>query len=152
MATASNNGNIHFFFDRVPPLLKNRKKLRRFLGSLIRKEGTGRKLSSLNVIFCTDQALLKVNVQYLHHDFYTDVVSFDLADSAKEIIGEIYVSIDRVKDNSRRFGKSITRELHRVIFHGVLHLCGYKDKTPREQELMGRKEDIYLDIYFGRFT
>jgi rRNA maturation RNase YbeY len=151
MASAP-DGMIHLFFEGVPSLLRNRRKLKNFLVSLIRRESKGRRLSNLNLIFCTDQALLEVNRRYLGHDFYTDVISFDLSFSATEIIADIYISVDRVKDNSRRLGNPLARELHRVIFHGILHVCGYKDKTAGEQKIMKAKEEVYLNLYFARFT
>lgn len=101
---------------------------------------------SINYIFCTDKALLEINRQFLSHDFYTDIITFDLSD-AHEIQAEIYISVDRVKDNATQLGVSFKSEMHRVVFHGVLHLCGYKDKSKQEKEEMRRMENLYLSKY-----
>ena len=144
----NSNSSIHFFFENVSPSLKNKKKLKDFIGLLFKKEG--KKLSSLNYIFCTDEALLKVNRQYLNHDFYTDIISFDLSDSPDTITAEVYISVDRVKENARKFNKTAIEEIHRVIFHGALHFCGYNDKTAGEVKRMRMKEDDLLSNYFRR--
>ena len=101
------------------------------------------KIGSLNFVFCDDQYLHKLNVDFLNHDTLTDIITFDY-NLGKEVHGEIYISIDRVKDNASNFKVSFNNEIHRVIIHGVLHLCGYKDKTESEKELMRNKEDYYL--------
>jgi len=150
MTSSQGAARIHFFFDNVPPILKSRQKLRNFIGYLFKKEG--KRLVGLNYIFCTDQALLKINRRYLNHSFYTDVISFNLSDSANEIIAEIYISVDRLRDNAEKFKIPIREELHRVIFHGALHLCGYRDKRSSDKELMKQKEDAYLKDYFKCFT
>jgi probable rRNA maturation factor len=141
--------SVHFYFKKINFRLGERRKLKRFIDSLINKEK--KKLSSINYVFCNDQALLKINRTYLNHDFYTDIISFDLSDSSTNILGEIYISIDRVRENAEIFRNSFKDELHRVIFHGVLHLCGYNDKTNRETKLMRKKENLYLNLY-KRFT
>ena len=89
-----------------------------------------------------------MNQQYLSHNFYTDVISFNLSIYPNEIVGDIYISIDRVRENSFNFGTSISRELHRVIFHGALHLCGYEDKSTSQEKIMKAKEIFYLNSYF----
>lgn len=137
---------IQFFNnDRIPPL-KDRKKLKLFLKELFIAEK--RELHNLTYIFCSDKYLLEINKQFLKHDFYTDVITFDLSQPKDEITGEIYISVDRVKENAQTLGVSINNELHRVIFHGALHLCGYKDKRSREIKMMKEKEDLYLSKYF----
>lgn len=137
--------NIHFFFHHTNITLNNRSQLKAFIEQLFRSEK--RKLSSLQYIFCTDEYLLEINRQYLQHDFYTDIVSFELSDTAATE-GEIYISVDRVRENAGFLGKTIKEELHRVIFHGALHLCGYKDKLKKDQLEMREKEDRYLQEYF----
>lgn len=127
--------------------LRDRNPLKLFIQSLFRREK--KSLESLNYIFCTDKYLLNINQQFLKHDFYTDIISFDLS-AGPATIGEIYISIDRVRDNATRLGTPLTEELHRVIFHGALHLCGYKDKSKADQVLMRRKEDQALALYFGK--
>ena len=105
-------------------------------------------LYSLNYIFCTDKQLLEINKQYLKHDFYTDIITFELSPKKQPIEGEIYISIDRVKDNAWSLGETQYSELHRVIFHGALHLCGYKDKNKTELQEMRKTETKYLAQYF----
>lgn len=103
-------------------------------------------MESINYIFCTDKTVLEINRQFLLHDFYTDIITFDLSES-NAITAEVYISIDRAKENAAQIGVSIKSELHRVIFHGVLHLCGYKDKSKEEKEKMREKEEYYLKHY-----
>lgn len=98
-------------------------------------------------MFCSDRELLKINREYLGHNEYTDIITFDLSESPA-ILGEIYISVNRVKDNSKKWGNSFTSELHRVIFHGVLHLCGYGDKNESMSRIMREKENFYLNQYF----
>ena len=105
-------------------------------------------MGGLNYIFCSDKELLRINQEFLGHDFYTDIVTFELSETPGKIQGEIYISIDRVKENAKKLGVSFKSELHRVIFHGALHLCGYGDKTKSEKEEMRETEDYYLELYF----
>jgi probable rRNA maturation factor len=92
--------------------------------------------------------LLNLNQQFLKHDFYTDIITFDLSTTGKAKEGEIYISIDRVRDNAKKLNTSFNKELHRVIFHGALHLCGYKDKNKIQQQEMRKWENYYLELYF----
>ena len=101
-------------------------------------------LKKLDYVFCSDNYLLRINNHFLNHNYYTDVITFNLSDSTEEIIGEIYISIDRVSENAINFGVSVKKELLRVIFHGSLHLCGYKDKTKSEIIKIRKKEDKYI--------
>lgn len=127
--------------------LANRTELKKFIESIFRKEK--KKPGTISYVFCSDDYLLDINRSYLNHDYYTDIITFDLSEPGSGIIdAEIYISIDTIRDNTKRFQTSINKELHRVIFHGVLHLCGYKDKTSKDQALMTQKEDHYLDLYF----
>ena len=140
----ANNAKIQFhILQKVS--LKDRTQLKRFLTSLFKKEK--KPLAELNYIFCSDQYLLEINRQFLQHDFYTDIITFPLSDPGQSISGEIYISVDRIRENAAAFGSSIRKELHRVIFHGALHLCGYKDKSPRDEKLMRKMEDRYLALY-----
>ncbi len=120
--------------------------MKKFIESLFKREG--RKLGSINYIFCSDKRLLEINQQFLSHDYYTDIITFDLSES-DAVLAEIYISIDRVRDNSKTLGSSLKSELHRVIFHGALHLCGYGDKTKKQEEEMRAKENLYLNKYFS---
>lgn len=105
-------------------------------------------LEQLNYIFCTDEYLLTINRDFLQHDYYTDIISFELSEPGLPSLGEIYISIDRVRENAAIHNESFQRELHRVIFHGALHLCGYRDKTKKDALLMREKEDENLGLYF----
>lgn len=102
-------------------------------------------LGALNIIFCSDEYLHKINVEFLQHDYYTDIISFDYS-VGSELIGDLYISTERVDDNSKSFGVAFEEELHRVLIHGLLHLCGYKDKTAKEATLMREKENYYLSL------
>lgn len=99
----------------------------------------------LNIIFCSDEELLTINIAYLNHDYYTDIITFPLEETSKELSGELYISVDRVQENAETFEDSFTNEMHRVIIHGILHLCGYTDKTPEHEKQMRQKEDFYLE-------
>jgi len=137
---------IQFHFLQKGFTLSDRSLLKSFIEGLFKKEK--KKLSTLNYIFCSDEYLLKINRQYLKHDFYTDIITFGLSEPGEPIEAEIYLSIDRVKDNASHFETSLKRELHRVIFHGALHLCGYRDKKKAEQLLMRKMEDKYLPCIY----
>lgn len=129
-----------------PVSLKDRVRLKKFLTSLFKKEG--KVLDELQYIFCSDPYLLEINRQYLNHDYYTDIITFDLGEKSQPINAEIYISVDRVRENAGDYNSSLKRELHRVIFHGALHLCGYKDKRPQDQKLMRKMEEKYLELWF----
>ncbi|WP_294200597.1 rRNA maturation RNase YbeY [uncultured Chryseobacterium sp.] len=105
-----------------------------------------KKLGEINYIFCDDEYLLKVNQDYLQHDYYTDIITFDYV-KGKTISGEIFVSLQRISDNASSLSRDYEEELRRVLAHGILHLCGYKDKTEEEEKQMREKEDHYLAKY-----
>ncbi len=127
--------------------LQNRKALKAFIPQLFKKEEKA--FESLSYIFCADDYLLQVNNNFLQHDFYTDIITFDLSLSkTSPTIGEIYISVDRVKENAITHQTTFELELHRVIFHGALHLCGYKDKNKKDSLLMRDKEEDCLSMYF----
>ena len=142
--------SVHFYFEKVGLTLKERGKLKCFINSLIAKEK--KNLNNLNYIFCNDNTLLEINRKYLNHNFYTDVISFDLSSSRKEILADIYISVDRIRENAKSFKITMEEELHRVMLHGLLHLCGYNDKTEVQRQLIRKKEDFYLNLYFARST
>jgi rRNA maturation RNase YbeY len=123
-------------------------RLRDFLVWLAGREGYG--IDELNFVICSDKFLLQINQAYLSHDYYTDIITFDLRETAGAIKGEIYISLDRVRENAKTWNQPVYKELHRVIFHGLLHLCGYKDTLKADQVLMRQKEDFYLEEYFRR--
>ncbi len=133
------------FHQLIKTNLPNRKQLKSFIPNIFSKEG--KSLESLTIIFCSDEFLLEMNKQHLNHDFYTDIITFDLSESKKSpIIGELYISVDRVKENAFTNSVKISNELIRVIFHGVLHLCGYKDKSSKHIIEMRRKENEYIGL------
>jgi rRNA maturation RNase YbeY len=138
---------ISFSYQQAYSGPKQKGRLRAFLAELAGREGYG--IDQLGFVFCSDAYLLKINRDYLSHDTYTDIVTFDLRDTPGAIRGEVYISLDRIRENARTYGQPVTRELHRVIFHGLLHLCGYKDKLKAQRETMRQKEDFYLRRYFG---
>jgi rRNA maturation RNase YbeY len=106
-----------------------------------------RKLAAIHYIFCSDEHLLQMNKNFLLHDYYTDIITFDLSGKNEPVVAEIYISVDRVKDNAKTLDVSFREEVLRVIFHGALHLCGYQDKTKSQILLMRAKEDQYLRMY-----
>lgn len=138
-------GTIQFFFP-LKTSLANRTKLKVFLEGIFRKEG--KVLENLNYVFCSDKELLRINRDFLGHDYYTDIITFDLSGNNRETTAEIYISVERVMENARQLGVSFKEELHRVIFHGVLHLCGYGDKNEKLSRIMREREDLYLNQYF----
>ncbi|NML36176.1 rRNA maturation RNase YbeY [Chitinophaga sp. G-6-1-13] len=138
---------IQFTAHEVKVDLKEKRRLKTFLKDLFADEGQG--LKDLHYVFCSDAYLLEINKQFLQHDTYTDIVTFEMGEDPDVTEGEIYISIDRVKENAQKFHVSVNQELHRVIFHGALHLCGFRDKSKTESTLMRKKEDEYLVKYFG---
>jgi len=104
-------------------------------------------LSSITYVFCSDAFLLQMNRDFLQHDYYTDIITFSLSEKGVPVEAEVYISIDRVKDNAKALGLTYKEEVLRVIFHGALHLCGYKDKKKSEILIMRGKEDQYLRLY-----
>lgn len=145
MSTAK-EPSIRFHFIHPPLHFPNRTRLKSFLSVLFKKEGF--KVEAINYIFCTDDYLLQLNRGYLKHNTLTDIITFGLSKPKEPLIADIYISIERVKENSQLFHSGFLKELHRVIFHGALHLCGYKDKKPSDIKLMRSKEDYYLHQYF----
>jgi probable rRNA maturation factor len=137
---------INFRYQLPVSVLSQRRNLKEFIVLLCKKEH--KSIEEINFVFCSDDYLLELNQQFLQHDTYTDIISFDYSEKQGPLNGEIYISVDRVKDNASNLGLSFRQELHRVIFHGVLHLCGYKDKLKGDKQRMREKEDFYLREYF----
>lgn len=137
---------IQFFFIDVKITLSERRRLKTFIEQMFRNEGI--QINSLVIIFCSDEYLLGVNRRFLNHDYYTDVITFNLADKEELVEGEIYISTERIRENALLNKVALQNELHRIIFHGVLHLCGFKDKKPNEKTLMTIDENKYLKMYF----
>ncbi|MEP7170949.1 MAG: rRNA maturation RNase YbeY [Bacteroidota bacterium] len=148
--------SINFFIQDIKFNLKNKNALRRWLVATVKKEGY--KIAALNYIFSSDKFLHQLNQQFLHHDSFTDIITFNLSSSTYDlqptisdsqrpnISGEVFISIERVKENTTRFKTTFVEELHRVIIHGVLHLIGYKDKTKSDKTKMREKENYYLNL------
>lgn len=136
--------SIKFFTEDTSYQLRQRTEIRTWLKSIAKKEKYS--ILELNYIFCSDEYLLQMNKDFLDHDYYTDIITFDNSEVKGKIEGDIFISIDRVKDNSQLQKTSIKDELHRVLAHGLLHLTGYKDKTSKEQEMMRKKEDASLSL------
>ena len=124
-------------------LPENSSELRAWIKASI--EAEKRLTGMLNYIFTNDENLLSINQSYLNHDTYTDIITFDYCED-NTVSGDIYISVEGVIENAKKFDVSTTDELHRVIIHGTLHLCGYGDKTPEEKALMTEKEDYYLSL------
>ena len=135
---------INFFSEKIRFKLTNPKKTISWIKSIVKEEGAT--LNSLNYIFCSDEFLREINIRYLNHKTYTDVITFNYSHSEDEIDGEIYISIERVRENAESFENDFKNELHRVVLHGVLHLIGFNDKTKREKSVMREKEDSYLSL------
>lgn len=133
---------IRYFTEDISFSLPQKQRTRTWLKGLAEREGY--KIGELNYIFCSDEHLLGVNREYLDHDYYTDIITFDNSEAEDTIEGDIFISIDRVHDNARTLGVSEEQELRRVMAHGLLHLCGYGDKTDEEAVIMRRKEDEAL--------
>ena len=134
---------IQYFFENIEEL-EIVQKTSTWLENLIINEE--KKLGNINYILCDDEYLLKVNQDFLQHDYYTDIITFDYV-KGKTISGDIFVSLPRVFDNAEDLSKNKDEELRRVLAHGILHLCGYKDKSENEQKLMRTKEDFYLSKF-----
>ncbi|MDQ1098201.1 MULTISPECIES: rRNA maturation RNase YbeY [Chryseobacterium] len=133
---------IQFFYETQPESVNS--DYIQWLESIIISEG--KKPGEINYIFCDDEYLLKINQDYLQHDYYTDIITFDYV-KGKTINGEIFVSLQRISDNASTLSRDYEEELRRVLAHGILHLSGYKDKTEEEEKLMRSKEDFYLNQY-----
>ncbi|CAD7805848.1 Endoribonuclease YbeY [Chryseobacterium aquaeductus] len=133
---------IQFFYENIAESVST--DYSKWLEDIILSEQ--KKLGDINYIFCDDEYLLKINQDYLQHDYYTDIITFDSV-KGKTINGEIFVSLQRISDNASTLLKNYEEELRRVLAHGILHLCGYKDKSEEEEQEMRRKEDFYISRY-----
>ena len=133
--------SIEFFFEDIISIPIHEKILLLHLNSLIKNEL--RKTGDISVVFCSDEYLLEMNKEYLNHDYYTDIITFDYVEG-ETISGDLFISLDRVRENAKKFEISFLRELYRVVFHGTLHLVGYNDKSEEEQRIMRQKENYYL--------
>ena len=134
---------IHYHTEGINFNFKSKRKTLAWIKKTIENEGFS--LNELNYIFCSDEYLLQVNIEYLQHDTLTDIITFPYATAPIE--GDIFISIERVRDNAKDFNVPFEQELRRVIIHGVLHLCGYGDKTDKQAAIMRQKEEAALAVY-----
>ena len=123
--------------------LKTESALIKCIRSLVKQEL--REIGDITFVFCDDNYLHKINLEFLDHDTYTDIITFDYS-VGNEIISEVYISVDRVAENAKKFSQTFENEIHRVMIHGVLHLCGYKDKLAKDKQIMRDKENHYLSL------
>ena len=137
-------GYIHFFTEDTTFQIKQKLPLKRWIKATIAAEGFT--VGEISVVLCSDAYLLEINKQYLQHDTYTDIVTFDNSEQEDAIAGDIFISVDRVRENAAKYGVPERDELHRVVIHGILHLCGYGDKKKEDKAQMTAKEDFYLSI------
>lgn len=133
---------INFFSEEIDFKLKNKKQLRSWIEETIVAENYT--LKEVNYIFCSDAYLLKINQEYLQHDTYTDIITFDNSELENEVVSDIFISIKRVSENASTYQLTMLEELYRVMIHGALHLSGYKDKSAKDKKLMREKENFYL--------
>lgn len=133
---------IHFFYEDITFTLKKKRSVKKWVKNAI--IGENQSLKELNFIFCSDEYLLTVNKTYLNHDTYTDIITFDNSEEETILMGDIFISVERIHENAQKFNVTETDELHRVMIHGVLHLLGYKDKSKSAKLVMTAKENEYL--------
>lgn len=136
---------IWFFEEGIQYTLKGKEKIRKWIKNVVEEEGFS-SVGEINFIFCSDEYLLKINKEYLNHDTFTDIITFDSSENDDEIAGDIFISIERVRENAKKFKCKIGDELHRVMVHGILHLCGYDDLTADDKKEMTDKENYYLGL------
>ena len=136
--------SISFFSEGIEFKPKNQNKLKDWIKRIVKSER--KDISSLVYIFCQDSYLLTINKDYLKHKTLTDIITFDYSEGGS-VDGEIYISIERVKENAAKFGKSFEEELHRVMIHGVLHILGFNDKSPSQKSIMRKKEEACLSLW-----
>ncbi len=135
----------NFFFETKNLKIKNKTKVRSLIKSLCLKEN--KKLGFINCVFCSDKYLVEINKKYLKNDYYTDIITFDHKETEDNVEGDLYISVERIKENAKNFRVTTEEELVRVIIHGVLHLIGYKDKSKKEKVIMTQKENKYISLY-----
>ena len=137
--------NINFFYEEVDFTLDHQSLLVPWIEEIIARE-SHKEVSSINYIFCSDTFLHKINMEYLGHDTLTDIVTFNNAEEEHDIDADIYISIERVQENSREYEVPLENELHRVMIHGILHLIGYKDSSNDEKQIIRKKENECLNL------
>jgi len=135
--------NIRFHYEYNNYKIKKIRLLREWLNEAAMAEK--KEIENINIIFCDDKYLLSINKKYLKHNYYTDIITFDYATDHTNLSGDIYISVERAKENAKLYKQPLSKEIHRLLIHGLLHLIGYNDKTKAEKKLMVEKEDIYLE-------
>lgn len=138
-------GSIRFFEEKSAPWFVGRRQAKDVLAKLFQKEKTP--FEAVQFVFLSDEALLQINREHLQHDYYTDIITFDLSVPGTPKVADIYISIDRVEENAKLWKTTRLNELRRVMIHGCLHLCGYKDKLKTDQQEMRKREDFYLRFF-----
>jgi probable rRNA maturation factor len=133
---------IYFFKEDIKFRLNNTEELKKWIHFIVKKNKYN--IDSINYIFCSDKYLLKLNKQFLHHDYFTDIITFNNSSERKRLNADIYISVDRVRANAKSFEVSFNDELHRVLIHGALHLVGYEDKNEKKRREMKKAEDLWL--------
>ena len=139
-----NMASVNFYSEEINYTLKSKRKTIAWIIEAIQSEG--KRAGEISIIFCSDEYLYKLNIGYLNHDTYTDIITFNFSEDKEVISGDIYISLERARDNAKEFKQLLQTELRRLIIHGVLHLCGYKDKSQKDKALMTLKEDYYLSL------
>jgi rRNA maturation RNase YbeY len=134
---------VRFYYQDTDFVFKPKLRTKQWLNAVALNET--RSLGAVSIIFCSDNYVLDTNVRYLHHDYFTDIITFDYCEG-KILSGDLFISVDSVRENSIHFNTKFDDELDRVIVHGLLHLIGYDDHTPEDQKMMRSKEDHYLSI------
>jgi len=143
-------GTISFTNNKISSDLTDKLLIKTFLASIFAQEGV--EFKSVSYIFCTDDYLLNLNQEYLNHNTFTDILTFTLSHTELPVISEIYISVERVIENAKTLSEDYLTELHRVMIHGILHLCGYEDHSKKEKAEMRRKEDYYIsNLYSSNF-
>jgi probable rRNA maturation factor len=135
-------GKINIYFEEISMLALPKRKMYGFIFDILAMENS--KCGTINFIFCNDSYLLKINNEFLKHDFYTDIITFDYSEN-KIISGDLFLSLDRIKENAILYKISLMDEILRVMVHGILHMVGYNDKTRNERKMMKEKENFYLE-------
>ena len=138
---------VRYYNDSTTYRLRDKRKIAAWLKRVAQEEGYS--LGDVNYIFCSSEVHRKMNIDFIGHDYFTDIITFDYSDLKGEgvVSGDIFIDVDTVADNARIYGATRRDEMLRVVVHGVLHLCGQKDKTPRAEKQMHRKEDKYIALY-----
>lgn len=144
MSSTAEQHNVLFTFEKVAIEAFNEHLARTWIESVIKNEGQAAGI--IQFIFCTDNRLLKINQDYLNHNTLTDIITFNYNDEYDGVSGDIFISIDRVRENAEKYKEDFANELHRVIIHGILHLLGYDDQDNRSRTVMRQKENYYLSL------